>query len=143
MLSRTVNARLAGEIGEWQSTLINYCTGLPVTAVLALVLLLSKTYSIPTVSFSFSQIWIYLGGLLGVVTVLLYNVIVPKVSAFHLTLLTFTGEVFTGILLDTFTGGTYLSASLWGGILVTLGIALNLILEQLMVQKRLKSREEL
>lgn len=142
VLSRTVNARLSKHLGEWQSTLINYCTGLPVTVILALILLMKGSYTMPDVSFSFSQIWIYMGGLLGVFTVLLYNIIVPKVPAFHLTLLTFAGEVFTGILLDIFAGQSYSPSTLWGGILVTLGIALNLTLEHVLTQKRLKPREE-
>ena len=125
VLSRTVNARLSRETSPLVGSLINHLAGLPICIVLAV--LLQKPLSITPPS---GKPWIFFGGALGVVTVLLFNITVPKLSAFRLTLLSFTGQVFTGILLDLALGQGYSQASFTGGIFVVAGLALNMVLDQ-------------
>lgn len=134
VLSRTINGKLASHTGELQSSFFNHLVGLPLTLILALALQSSTLLKI----FSASGIrpWIFLGGLCGAVTVYLYNILVPKVSALQLTLLTFIGQVFTGILLDIFVRNTFDQATFIGGIIISAGILLNTLLEQWAGKKR-------
>ncbi|MEG2216459.1 MAG: DMT family transporter [Clostridia bacterium] len=130
--SRTVNARLSDRLGALQGSFINHLVGLPVT--IAILFLFGRAEPIFT-DFALSPAaWIYLGGVLGVIIVLLFNIIVPKMQSVYLTLLTFVGQVFTGIIIDIFTKQSYSASTFYGGILVAIGIFINLLLEY--VQKR-------
>ena len=96
VLSRTANARLAEKTGALQGSLVNHLTGLPITVGLALAAAaISGTPVTASAGGSF-RLWIYLGGALGVIVVMLLNITVPKIPGFQLTLLVFVGQVFTG-----------------------------------------------
>jgi len=132
VVSRSINARLAERIGPLPGSFVNHLAGLPVT--LALVFFLTKG-SPPTVYPTGIHSWLYLGGVLGVLGVLLFNILVPKISQFHLTVLTFVGQVLSGVVIDLMMGGFKADASFVGGLLITLGIALNLAIEYVMGRK--------
>lgn len=125
VLSRTVNAKLSEKIGELESSFMNHIVGLPITIVVALAF-----GNIAHFKFSYvspAEWWIYFGGTLGVCTVLLYNIIVPKLSAFHVTLLIFISQVFSGIGIDIIMQNEYFKTSLAGGIMVALGVLFSTI----------------
>lgn len=126
VLSRTVNARLSKHTGEMQSSFFNHVIGLFVSIAAAIVI----AEPIQTVPFTFESSWMYFGGILGVTIVLVYNITVPKVPAFRLTLLSFVGQVFTGIVIDILLNVAYSKASFTGALLVTGGIILNMLLER-------------
>ena len=133
VLSRTVNSRLAQYIGELQSSFVNHLVGLPISIAMAAVLVKSNPFSI--VDTPSWDVCSYLGGMLRVSTVFLFNIIVPRVPAFRLTLLTFVGQVFTGIAIDIFSKSEYSITTFVGGGLVAAGLALNMIFEQLLCSK--------
>lgn len=123
--SRSVNARLAERSSELVSTWFNYVVGLGVSAV---VLLLIGRAELTGLALS-SRAWVYLGGVIGVFVVLLLNVLVARVSAFYMTLLSFVGQVFAGIVIDALAAQAVSQANLVGGALVAVGMALNLWLD--------------
>ncbi|QQO08685.1 DMT family transporter [Breznakiella homolactica] len=136
VLSRTVNARLAEKVGALRGSLVNHLVGLPVTVIIAVFAARAVFPAAdPVIS---PPPWIYFGGALGVISVLLCNLTVPRISAFLLTVLTFVGQVFTGILLDSVTGGGYSNATFAGGITIAAGIAVNLIAEQVVLVRERK-----
>ncbi|WP_342759597.1 DMT family transporter [Kineothrix sedimenti] len=136
VLSRSVNARLAEKTGALRGSLINHLVGLPITIIVALF---AKQFSsIPSIS-AFHP-WIYFGGIFGVAVIFLCNLTVPRISAFYLTLLTFVGQVFTGILLDLIFGDHFSRASFVGGIIIIFGIAINFIIERIHTYKNEKER---
>ncbi len=126
VLSRTANARLAEKTGALQGSLINHLVGLPCTIIIAL----RAGELTPNLSGVATRPWIYLGGVLGVVIVLLNNLTVPKVTAFRLTLLTFVGQVFTGVFFDLLLGADISSVSFLGGVIIVAGLAVNLVVER-------------
>lgn len=127
VLSRTVNARLAEKTGDLKGSFINHLTGLPVTILAAL--LLAGPISLKT-ALSSTPVWVYCGGMIGVIVVLLFNTTVPRLSAYRLTLFTFIGQLFTGILIDCLLGKHYSSASFSGGLIIAGGVVINLLLEK-------------
>lgn len=130
VLSRTVNAGLSARIGSMEGSLVNHLTGLPVAA--AALALFGRSEALFTSSAPLSpQAWIYLGGTLGVTVVCLCNLTVPRVSALRFTLLSFVGQVLTGLLIDLASGRTGTPAMLTGALLVAAGVAANTLLEQL------------
>jgi transporter family-2 protein len=74
--------------------------------------------------------YIYLGGVLGIGVVLVNNVIVLKISAFYLTLLIFVGQVFSGVVIDFLLAHAFSARILLGGLLVTIGLCVNLLLDR-------------
>lgn len=124
VLSRTVNAGMSEQTGALKGSFINHLTGLPVTLIL--LLLLGKNEAVFKGFIPSPHVWIYLGGILGVITVLLFNVTVPKIPSFRLTLLSFTGQIFTGILLDLITQKGFTIATFSGGLLVAAGVGITM-----------------
>lgn len=128
VLSRIINSKLGDKIGVFQSTFYNFLTGLLFSII---ILIFSKEKflssghtisSIPTVAF--------IGGLIGVAFITLSNYIAPKISAFYMTLLIFIGQLFIGIIIDYFTLGQISLGKVIGGIIVSAGLAYNLIIDK-------------
>ena len=127
VLSRTFNAKLAEKTGALRSSMVAHLLGLPITVFIALLTtkgnIAEGAYAMPF------RPWSYLGGVMGVCVILLCNLAVPKVSAYRLTILTFIGQIFTGVLLDLSLGNKYDSVSFWGGLVIAAGSALSYLLE--------------
>lgn len=135
VFSRTLNARLAQETNIITSTLLNYVIGL-VTSLFFLATA-GKGESI-LASFALpSDWWIYTGGVIGVFTIMLLNITVSKISSFYLTLLLFVGQVFAGIIIDIVLSGTFSVSNLIGGILVAIGLSLNILFDKLAEKENL------
>lgn len=125
--SRSVNAELAEKSSVWASTWYNYFVGLLTCGIIwgVAVCFGQSTFQL--------QIdlnpWIYTGGLVGVITVTILNVVTKKMSAFILTLIMFVGQLFTGILLDLMLGQTFTMTYLMGGVLTVFGLCYNLYMD--------------
>ena len=118
--SRMFNARLGMEIGVLQSTLFNYITGLAVSFV---VMLLAQEPPVAVlVPQSPSQLLIYCGGLMSVVSVNISTRVAARLSAFLMTMLVFISQLVGGILLDWLTAGILSPGKVAGGALVLLGL---------------------
>lgn len=118
VLSRIVNARLSGHIGALQGALVNHLTGLPFCLLLALI--------VPELSAPGRfRIFIWCGGILGVVTVAICNLIVPRLPAYRLALFTMCGQLFCGILLDLLTGKLLNGREFLAGLMVAAGILIS------------------
>ncbi len=137
VLSRSVNSRLAEKAGALRGSLINHLVGLPITILLAAASLRRAGDPI-NVEFPIRP-WIFLGGVLGVTVVLLCNLTVSHLSAFRLTLLTFIGQVFTGIWLDLSAGNGYSDVTFRGGLIIAGGVLLSWLTEWI-AAKRFKQR---
>jgi len=79
----------------------------------------------------FSPNWyIYMGGVIGIVVIVLSNITVIKVSAFYLTLLVFVGQIATGVVVDAVIAQEISYRNLIGGVLVAVGLCVNLLLDK-------------
>ncbi len=126
--SRNVNAMLAKKIGAIESTFFNYFVGLLLSIV---VFFFSKEAILPLfIPEGFSDVIMYLGGILGVVAIIISNFITPKISAFLMTLLIFISQLITGIVLDFFLYGEFSLPKVIGGFLVLIGLIYNLYLDK-------------
>ena len=139
VLSRTFNAKLADATSVRVSTFYNYLVGLTVAVLIFLLLGRAETGDVFGVLHAefvaaprlFVENWhIYLGGVLGVVVVLLSNVVVVKISALYLTLLIFAGTIFSGVVIDVILTGEFSMRNVIGGVLVTTGLCINLLLDR-------------
>ena len=128
VISRSYNARLADETSVYISTFFNYVCGL--AAAIPVFLLFGANEPIWAGFVLSPNWWTYLGGAIGVVTVWLSNIVVVKIPQLYITLLMFVGQVFTGVILDALIDGAFSTANIIGGVLVALGLALNLLFER-------------
>jgi len=126
VVSRTCNAKLAENIGLLPGSLVNHLVGLPLCILLLFAF--DSNHLLSTFAFS-SESWIYLGGTLGVIGVLLFNLLVPKVAAFPLTILSFVGQLFASMAFDFIVFHTYDITTFLAGSLIALGIVINMILD--------------
>ena len=128
VISRSYNARLADETSVYISTFFNYVCGL--ATAIPVFLLFGRNEAIWAGVVLSPNWWIYFGGAIGVVTVWLSNIVVVKIPQLYITLLMFVGQVFTGVMIDALLDGAFSTANIIGGVLVALGLALNLLFER-------------
>ena len=124
VFSRTVNANLACEAGTYLGTFYNHIMGVPFCILLWGMM---SDFSI-TANLSFEP-WMLLGGMLGVLSLWVFNTLVPRISSFRLTLLSFLGQLFTGFFIDIFTHQDISSSMFWGGIICASGFLLSFVYE--------------
>lgn len=128
VVSRSVNYVLAEKIGMYQSTFFNYVFGLIGSFLLLIIGGEIARLSSPE---TYSAVWfVYTGGFIGVVSVTLSSFLSPRVSSFYLTLLTFIGQLFTGVLIDYIVDGHMSVYKVLGGILVVIGLGYNMIVDK-------------
>ena len=132
VISRTLNAKLAGHTSIQISTFYNYLAGLLVSTLVCL--LFGGIFGVSEPAFAgfvFSpKIYIYFGGILGVCAVLLSTITVTKISAFYLSLFLFIGQVFSGIFIDAIISQAFSPLNLIGGVFVAAGLCVNLLLDR-------------
>lgn len=126
--SRSVNAELSEITSPLISTWYNYVVGLIVCIILWAGAAFSGNAAFPE-HFSVNPLY-YMGGIVGVGTVLILNLTVKKMPAFLLTLIMFVGQIFTGILLDFLLETPLSVPQLAGGLLTAAGLILYLWLNQ-------------
>lgn len=128
VLGRIINSNLAKKIGMLQGTFFNYVIGLLFSIVF--LIFSTETFIVSKSTFETIPFIGYLGGVLGVLTIVLSNYITPKISAFYLTLFIFIGQLFTGIIIDYISLGQLSTGKVIGGLLVFIGLAYNLIIDR-------------
>ena len=127
VFSRLTNARLSDRTSALGSTFTNHWVGLVGCIVLLLV---AEPDIMGTLQVTDVPVWAYFGGLCGVVMILMWNIASLKVSAFRLTLLSFIGQVFTGIVLDLLIGNGFSMQIFVGGMFVVAGVLLNMMTDK-------------
>ncbi len=140
VLSRIVNAHLSQRIDALQGSLVNHLVGLPFCLLLALGVGVNESSAAAPFMAGDFRLWIWCGGMLGVTTVAMTNVIVPKIPAYQLSLFLFCGQLFCGMLLDVFCGGALNKREFGAGILVAAGIAVNQVSK---ICRERKEKEEI
>ena len=124
ILSRILNANMALKIGIYQSTLFNYITGLTLSILLLAVMPggLRLNSGVP--------FWSFFGGSLGVLAVALSSYVTHRVSNFNVTLLTFIGQLFTGVIIDLLLGNTLSTTKMVGGFIIFTGLLYNIFVDR-------------
>lgn len=122
VLSRIVNAHLSERIGALQGSLINHMAGIPLCLILTLIMT-ETTLQAPF------RLWIWCGGILGVITVTLCNVILLKMSVSQMTLLGLFGQLLCGIAIDILAGNAVNSREFQASLLVAAGILVSRFVE--------------
>lgn len=129
VLSRSINTQLSEKIGAMHGALVNHVVGLIVSILILFFV------NIETVPFTLNNPLMYFGGVLGVVVVYLSNIVVPKVSSFNLTILSFVGQVLMGLVLDLMLTQTYSVPTLKAALIIATGILLTMLTEKVSIKR--------
>jgi len=121
VVARMLNASLGVRIGSTRGTFYNYVTGL-LGACLALMIAGGALPSAVSHSWNFAM---YLGGVVGVLSMLISNYVTPRMSAYMLTLVIFVSQLASGLAIDALSGVPVSPGKIAGGALVLLGLLYN------------------
>lgn len=116
--SKTVNFKATEHLGTANGTLINYL----VASFLSLILLEGTGTTETWIGFQRAPIWVYLGGVCGVVALVIIVTSLKKITLFQSTTFLLVGQLAGSALLDAL---LFQSMSLWkllGVIIVTTGV---------------------
>ena len=136
VIARTVNARLAQRTGDLESSYINHLVGL-FASFLVLICFGRNEISMLHLNEYLSPMF-YVGGMMGVLVVLLFNIVVPRIPSIQITLLTFSAQVFTGIILDLCMQVGYEKEMIIGSLWIAIGVGISKLLEVYEMKKRSK-----
>jgi len=132
-LSFTFNSELGNKKGVFHATLINYIVGLS-TVILVIAVarpsVQSALHSIAAIrAAGASGLFVALcGGILGVGVVAVINLVFPRIPAFSATLLIFSGQAMSGVIVDAVSTGAFDVRRVAGTLLVLAGLAANALL---------------
>lgn len=120
--SRMANAALATRSGVGYSTVMNYVTGLAGSLLIFACLGFRMAQGFPAPG---QPMWIYLGGALGALGIMMCNLAAPRLPALQFSVISFVGQIFAGMAIDAMSGRFSLG-TLTGGLLVACGMYLNI-----------------
>ena len=120
--SMVQNARLAKDITNTQTTVLNFITGL---GGISIVFLISGAGLTSFALINDVPLFGYIGGILGVIVVFTSTVIIRKVSIIASSMLMYTGQMLAGFVIDYFRGIELSPIKLIGCALIIAGIYFN------------------
>lgn len=126
VINMMLNGKLAQREGMINGVYINYIMATISSVILCGVML--KAIPDFTVIRQVPMLY-FLGGIIGVITTYLFNIIVPKVSAVYVVILRFIGQMLTSAIIDYIFLGIFSKGKLIGGILFLIGLIINAIVD--------------
>lgn len=137
VISRQINAKLSMHCNPYTASFYNFFTGL-VTAVVAYVIYRSL-FSVSAINqpIRWEDWWIFSGGIIALGVVILSNVVVLKISSFAMTIITFGGQILTGLLIDYLMMGSFSIQNFVGVLFALSGLGINLLLNRRRVRQPL------
>jgi len=129
ILSKTFNMSLSKEIGVYGSNMINYIVGFSASLVVLLMVFLFGG----EIQVNLTEIpwYVYLGGPLGAVSIIISNMTMSKTTVITTTIVVLTGQMVGSILIDYFfLKIPFKMNTLFGSILVLCGVVLFLTSEK-------------
>lgn len=124
ILAMVINTRLAAYVGLFSGTRINFATG--TITILPVFLVLESSISDGfLILLELSPIYIFSGGILGVLVVASINFVLPNISTFYGSILIFLGQIITGLMIDYLLTNLFSVNKLIGGTIVFLGLVLD------------------
>jgi transporter family-2 protein len=128
-LSILLNSELGRRKGVFRSTRFNFLVGVATTLAIAVVLRPPAAEALHAMARAGLLLTLG-GGLIGVVVVTALNLIFPRMPAFSATLLLFSGQAFTGVVVDFFADGSFDPGKLAGSLVLLAGLAINSLMSR-------------
>lgn len=113
------NGMVSHRIGKFENVFINFLVGTLVALLAALLISSDLAIHVQKTKLIFG-----LGGSLGVITTLIFNVLVRKLSALYMVLLRFIGQIGISIVIDAYYYSFFSPMKLLGCFLLLIGLFL-------------------
>jgi bacterial/archaeal transporter family-2 protein len=126
-LSFILNSELGRAKGIFRSTRVNFIAGLATTLVLVAALRPPLAVALPAIAEA-GPVLATGGALMGVAMTASMNFIFPRIPAFSATLLLFSGQALTGVLVDYASAGALDARKLVGTLVLLAGLAINALI---------------
>ncbi len=123
VISRTINGALGKRSTASLSAWYNHLVGL-IGSVLVFAVLGFPGH-IPYAEIRIINLWIFTGGILGVLVVTFSTFLIHHVSSYSMTLLLFIGQITGGVLLDIFLEGSFAPIQILAGLIIVIGFSIN------------------
>jgi len=122
VINMMLNGKLAQREGMINGVIINYLMATISSVILCAIMIKSiPSYStISTIPLPY-----FLGGLIGVLTTYMFNLIVPKVPAVYVVILRFIGQMLASAVIDYIYLDIFSKGKIIGGVLFLIGLMLN------------------
>ena len=104
-------------------------SGFMTSLILMLVLMVVGVQHI-NISLDKTNLMMYLGGIIGVFNILILNIIVPRISPVILTLLSFIGQLVSGMVIDAFVYNMFSISKILGCLIVIAGLVIYQLSEE-------------
>ncbi|WP_080283134.1 DMT family transporter [Clostridium botulinum] len=134
--SMILNGELSKRIGTINSVVINYLTA-TLASIIFYYITLNFISNTPTIA-NTSLVY-FLGGVIGVLTTYIFNVIVHKIPTVYTVILRFIGQMLTSAIIDYLYFNIFSIEKVVGCVLFLIGIILNAKSDENYKQKQLKS----
>ncbi|KEI98858.1 hypothetical protein N496_04475 [Clostridium botulinum A2B3 87] len=131
-----LNGELSKRIGTINSVVINYLTA-TLASIIFYYITLNFISNTPTIA-NTSLVY-FLGGVIGVLTTYIFNVIVHKIPTVYTVILRFIGQMLTSAIIDYLYFNIFSIEKVVGCVLFLIGIILNAKSDENYKQKQLKS----
>ncbi len=127
-MSGILNAQLGKRIGIYRAALVNNFLG-SITAFIIL-LMIYKGFSVNIHSLKEIPLWVYTGGLITVVVVVGSNFLIPKIPVIYTTILVFTGQFLTALVIDWFNKVPITFGKIVGFVFISGGLLYNIYFDK-------------
>ncbi len=122
VINMMLNGKLAQNEGKINGVIINYL----MATISSILLCIIMIRSLPSyASIKSIPLFYLLGGIIGVLTTYIFNIIVPKVPAVYIVILRFIGQMFTSALIDYLYLGIFSKGKIIGSFLFLIGLIIN------------------
>ena len=132
-VSRCINAKLSSVTSVMSGAFWNYLVG--TACAIAALVVAGERLNEPVAGIL--PRWAYLGGPIGLAFVALSNFVIPRLSAFAMTILVFLGQIGTGLILDAVTDNAMSDQKAIGAMLVLVGLGIQTMGEKVRAGKNI------
>jgi len=138
VINMMLNGKLAQREGMINGVIINYLMATISSVILCAIMI----KSIPSYStISSIPLPYFLGGLIGVLTTYMFNLIVPKVPAVYVVILRFIGQMLASAVIDYIYLDIFSKGKIIGGVFFLIGLMLNARVDNKYSKLKLEVRE--
>lgn len=134
IIAGVLNSTLGENIGVMQSAFINFLGGL----LLSIIYALYVKFFVADVAIMYGEIpfYLYLGGAVGFCICVLSNFVYPNIPAVLITLLTFVGQILSGVVIDKYIFGLDISPlKICGVVFFAIGIYYNVVVDKKIIDE--------
>ncbi len=133
--SMILNGELSKRVGIINSVVINYLTA-TLASIIFYSIMLNFISNSPTIG-NISLVY-FLGGVIGVLTTYIFNIIVHKIPTVYTVILRFIGQMLTSAIIDYLYFNIFSIGKIIGCVLFLIGIILNAKSDENYKQKQIK-----